>query len=245
MNCTIPLEMKDEILAGVDYIKTLVNRFHHLDPLKLEMFAKKLSEILCQRYTGHWYPDKPIKGQAYRCIRSNRHQRDESIMEACAHSGFKYSDLSLPKEITLWIDPYEVSCRLGENSHPYTVASFDTKNTRTPVKSLHREELVHSSSSDCDSVCSSPSLSSSPLPSVMGDDNDSGIEGGVDEWIQSSPRTSSGQNPNDVWWSPAPEYPTQTSTPFYRTASPLWIPPWRAAEVVCGVISSPSQRYWM
>ncbi|XP_075050473.1 protein BTG3-like [Mixophyes fleayi] len=107
----IPVEMRTELVAGVEFIKTLVNRLHKLDPVMVEVYGETLAEILYHKYIGHWYPEKPMKGQAYRCIRANIHNRDESILGACVHSGLKYQELTLPKEMTVWIDPYEVSCR--------------------------------------------------------------------------------------------------------------------------------------
>ncbi|KAM3921578.1 protein BTG3-like [Leptodactylus fuscus] len=107
----VPVEMREELKAGVEYIKTLANKGNKLKQMKIDIFGAILAEILCQKFQGHWYPENPIKGQAYRCIRINRHDREENILEACSHSGLKYEDLTLPKELTLWIDPYEVSCR--------------------------------------------------------------------------------------------------------------------------------------
>lgn len=37
--------------------------------------------------------------------------RDPIIDRACRQSGVDYEDLGLPKEITIWVDPGEVSCR--------------------------------------------------------------------------------------------------------------------------------------
>jgi len=44
---------------------------------------------------------------------------------AALESSLVSSQLSLPLELTLWIDPSEVSCRFGENHGSYcTIASF-------------------------------------------------------------------------------------------------------------------------
>ncbi|OTF75250.1 B-cell translocation protein-like protein [Euroglyphus maynei] len=69
-------------------------------------------EILTQRFQNHWYPNNPSKGQGYRCIRINQNCRvDYSIEMACQHAGISYDALRLPVELTLWIDPSEVTCR--------------------------------------------------------------------------------------------------------------------------------------
>lgn len=47
-----------------------------------------------------------------RCIRMNRYQLKDPLLEkACLESNMDYEDLGLPKELTVWVDPYEVCCR--------------------------------------------------------------------------------------------------------------------------------------
>ncbi|XP_075047017.1 protein BTG1-like [Mixophyes fleayi] len=174
--------MRAELVAGVEFIKTLVNRFHKLDLVMVEVFGEKLAEILCHKYIGHWYPEKPMKGQAYRCIRTNMHDMDESVLEARVHSGLRYQELTLPKEVTVWIDPYEVSCRLGEEGYPFTVTKFDPKEVRNSAGSFSSEDQDKSSSGKCsnstpedDGLTWSSSVPSSP--SVTVEDSDSGIDG--------------------------------------------------------------------
>lgn len=90
------------------------HHIHHqsLTEEKIKKFSQKLIEILTQRYQNHWYPGQPSKGQAYRCIRINQNCRvDCSIELACQHVGISYESLRLPVELTLWIDPSEVTCR--------------------------------------------------------------------------------------------------------------------------------------
>ncbi|XP_063797784.1 protein BTG3-like [Pseudophryne corroboree] len=230
----IPVEMREELVAGVEYIKTLMNRWHKLDPVMVGLFGEKLAEILCRKYTGHWYPEKPMNGQAYRCIRMNRYDRDESILVACSQSGLKYQELTLPKEITVWIDPYEVSCRLGEEGYPYTVAKFDQSEDRVPAasKPLEEQEQVSSSSKcstptpDEDSSTWSSSIPSSP--SITGEDSDSGIDASSEDAIA----TLFPYRPieDNVWWHPSVEPVTPASPPLFRTSSALWIPAWRTTQ---------------
>ncbi|XP_044134660.1 uncharacterized protein LOC122927133 isoform X2 [Bufo gargarizans] len=234
---SIPVEMRDELLAGVEYIKTLANRFQNLDPVMVDLFGEKLAERLCQKYTGHWYPEKPMKGQAYRCIRINRHDRDESILEACSHSGLKYHELTLPKEMTLWIDPYEVSCRLREESNPYTVARFDLRTPHLPDPS---SRVLNSSYADCstptpeeDSSIGSSSLPSSP--SLNGEDSDSGIDVNCDR--TTTPPMSCSPTEEHIWRNPAVNQDS-----IFRMSPPLWIPAWSAPQF-CH--PDPQQFHWL
>lgn len=79
---------------------------------KIQEFSRKLTSILQNRFRNHWYPEKPARGQAYRCIRINQNCKvDTSIEQACNELGYSYDALRLPVELTLWIDPNEVTCR--------------------------------------------------------------------------------------------------------------------------------------
>ncbi|XP_006873218.1 PREDICTED: protein BTG3-like [Chrysochloris asiatica] len=118
--------MKNEIAAVVFFFTRLVRKHDKLKKEAVERFAEKLTLILQEKYKNHWYPEKPSKGQAYRCIRVNKFQRvDPDVLKACENSCILYSDLGLPKELTLWVDPCEVCCRYGEKNNAFIVASFE------------------------------------------------------------------------------------------------------------------------
>ncbi|KAG8143410.1 putative Protein BTG3 protein [Naja naja] len=98
--------MKEEVEIGTRFISRLVNRHEKLEKKQVERFGESLTKILCELFNEHWYPDNPLKGQAYRCIRINRKQQvDGSLLKACEACGLDYSELALPKEISIWIDP--------------------------------------------------------------------------------------------------------------------------------------------
>ncbi|XP_044274779.1 protein BTG3-like isoform X2 [Varanus komodoensis] len=145
--------MKEEVETGVGFITRLVNRHERLDKRQVERFGEQLTAILCERFSKHWYPETPLKGQAYRCIRINRrHQVDDSLLKACRDCGLKYSELALPREITIWIDPGEVSCRLGENNRFFTVKSEESRSGKatpeTETSDYHSESPSECSSED-------------------------------------------------------------------------------------------------
>ncbi|XP_068098937.1 protein BTG4 isoform X2 [Hyperolius riggenbachi] len=116
--------MKEEIAATVVFITMFVKKHRKLSKHKTELFAAKLTTILFARYRSHWYADNPAKGQAFRCIRINKCQTDSVLAQACAESSVNFDDLGLPKEMTIWVDPFEVCCRYGEKNSPFTIANF-------------------------------------------------------------------------------------------------------------------------
>lgn len=132
---------------------------------KIELFVERLAVALQEKFKGHWYPENSSKGQAYRCIRVNQfHRQDPELLRACLESGVQYSDLGLPRELTLWVDPGEVCCRYGEQNPCFSVATFtsddeDDKDVAKKVTSaLERvtSDYHSGSSSDEESTRTSP-----------------------------------------------------------------------------------------
>uniref|UniRef100_A0A8C7WD05 B-cell translocation 3 n=1 Tax=Oncorhynchus mykiss TaxID=8022 RepID=A0A8C7WD05_ONCMY len=146
--------MKKEIAAVVFFLKRLIKKVERLDTQKVDLFVERLTVALQEKFRGHWYPDNPSKGQAFRCIRVNRLQReDPELLRACQESGVQYKDLGLPRELTLWVDPGEVCCRYGERNLAFTVASFsgDDKEDVTSAVERVTSDYHSCSSSDEDS----------------------------------------------------------------------------------------------
>lgn len=105
--------MDAEISVAVDFILTFLQ---YLPPEKLEELAHELTEILRQRYTGHWYPDRPNKGNGYRCINVNQSVLDPTLQQAVRQCQLSANTVSrnLPENLSLWVDPHEVSYRYGD-----------------------------------------------------------------------------------------------------------------------------------
>ncbi|CAK6969524.1 protein BTG3 [Scomber scombrus] len=142
--------MRREIAAVIFFLKRLVNKAEKLDPHKIELFVERLAVALQEKFKGHWYPDNPSKGQAYRCIRVNRfHRQDPELFRACQESGVQYRDLGLPRELTLWVDPGEVCC--SDDEEDKDVAKKVTSALERVTSDYHS-----GSSSDEESTRSSP-----------------------------------------------------------------------------------------
>ncbi|KAH0631418.1 hypothetical protein JD844_005738 [Phrynosoma platyrhinos] len=61
--------MKDDVGKAVRFLCRIVRtRNEKVDKERVEKFGERLIAILCERFTGHWYPEKPMKGQAYRQV---------------------------------------------------------------------------------------------------------------------------------------------------------------------------------
>ncbi|NXQ24636.1 B910 protein, partial [Alaudala cheleensis] len=160
--------MQDEIAVAVFFIKKLVKRENQLSKDRVEKFAARLAEVLFEKYKSHWYPENPPRGQAFRCIRISQQAREPLLEQACAESAVDFSLLGLPKEMTLWVDPLEVSCRYGERNEPFTVARFDGQ--KSPDLPQQISLAVSRAALDCQSGASldEESLSREPkaIPTV-------------------------------------------------------------------------------
>ncbi|MEQ2181072.1 hypothetical protein GOODEAATRI_007579, partial [Goodea atripinnis] len=89
-----------------------------------------------------------------RCLRMNRVQlQDPVLQQACEQSAVRYQDLGLPLEITVWVDPGEVSCRYGEHSTPFCVSALDNRRDGEFSRRIH--DAVERASLDIQSGSSS------------------------------------------------------------------------------------------
>ncbi|CAH2277715.1 BTG1 [Pelobates cultripes] len=110
------INMKPEIIAAVGFLSKFLRTKGLMNDQELHTFSLSLQELLADHYRHHWFPEKPSRGSAYRCIRIN-HKMDPLIGQAADRIGLNSQQMFklLPSELTLWIDPYEVSYRIGED----------------------------------------------------------------------------------------------------------------------------------
>ncbi|XP_048213266.1 protein BTG2 [Perognathus longimembris pacificus] len=109
-------DMFPEIAAAVGFLSSLLRTRGCVSEQRLAVFSAALQEALTEHYKHHWFPEKPAKGSGYRCIRIN-HKMDPIISKVASQIGLSQPQLHqlLPSELTLWVDPYEVSYRIGED----------------------------------------------------------------------------------------------------------------------------------
>ncbi|XP_006005734.1 protein BTG1 [Latimeria chalumnae] len=114
--CARGESMKPEITAAVGFISKLLRTKGLVNDRQLQTFCHYLQDLLAEHYKHHWFPEKPCKGSGYRCIRIN-HKMDPLVGQAAQQIGLSIQQLYrlLPSELTLWVDPYEVSYRIGED----------------------------------------------------------------------------------------------------------------------------------
>ncbi|KAH8408918.1 hypothetical protein KR009_003748 [Drosophila setifemur] len=105
--------MHIEIQVALNFVISYL--YNKLPRRRVNIFGEELEKALRDKFQGHWYPDKPFKGSAYRCLKTG--DPIDSVLERAAReSGVPISDVleNLPNELSVWVDPGEVSFRIGE-----------------------------------------------------------------------------------------------------------------------------------
>ncbi|XP_054927169.1 maternal B9.15 protein-like isoform X2 [Dermacentor andersoni] len=73
--------MKDEVDAAVAFLVRVIARNSSLDRVQLDALGERLRCVLTERFRDHWFPERPSRGQAYRCIRINETEPREPVLE--------------------------------------------------------------------------------------------------------------------------------------------------------------------
>ncbi len=132
---------------------------------QLEVFRAALIETLRIRYQEHWFPEKPCRGSGYRCIRING-KMDPVLAQAGVLVGLpgQFLHRIFPSELTMWIDPREVSYRIGENGSICVL--YDEREVEESMR--QERNNMGSNKQGGNSASSTPNSSNSPSPSLGG-----------------------------------------------------------------------------
>ncbi|MEJ1272197.1 transducer of ErbB-2.1 [Cricetulus griseus] len=154
--------MQLEIQVALNFIISYL--YNKLPRRRVNIFGEELERLLKKKYEGHWYPEKPYKGSGFRCIHVGE-KVDPVIEQASKESGLDIDDVrgNLPQDLSVWIDPFEVSYQIGEKG-PVKVLYVDDNNEngceldKEIKNSFNPEAQVFMPISDpASSVSSSPS----------------------------------------------------------------------------------------
>lgn len=105
--------MHIEVSVALNFVISYL--YNKLPRRRVNIFGEELEKALKEKFQGHWYPEKPFKGSAFRCLKTGD-PTDAVLERAARESGVPISDIleNLPNELSVWIDPGEVSYRIGE-----------------------------------------------------------------------------------------------------------------------------------
>lgn len=105
--------MHIEVQVALNFVISYL--YNKLPRRRVNIFGEELEKALKDKFSGHWYPDKPFRGSAYRCLKTGD-PVDAVLDRAARESGIPIQDIleNLPEELAVWVDPGEVSYRIGE-----------------------------------------------------------------------------------------------------------------------------------
>lgn len=141
-----------EIDSAVSFLSSIIRATitgQSLTAEQLMQFQQALGVAFRHRCAGHWFPERPLRGSAYRCVRIVNSSIDRDLTAAASAAGVPESLLRsvLPSELTLWIDPDEVSYRIGEDGSVgviYDARSSGDSNANNVFRSPSVEASSHS-----------------------------------------------------------------------------------------------------
>lgn len=159
--------MKEEVDSATKFLGDFVAK--KLGSKFAECFKAEMSQLMTVRYRDHWHPQKPQRGSAFRSIAIHYDSIDPLVLEALTRVAGSEDEAKafgrhFPQELTLWVDPMEVSYRIGDHGSIGVV--FACPSPRR-VNSSDSESDSSAASSANSSPCSSP-FGSPPRPTYMG-----------------------------------------------------------------------------
>ena len=141
--------MKNEVHCACEFMSRMLQA-KHLPVQFIKSFRSRLEEVLIERYKNHWDPENPQRGSAYRCIRING-RMDPIVKEAAKVTGLTDIGRYLPAELTLWVDPNEVSYRFGEDGSICQCAIENNTSTTATVESEWHSSATQTRTSESSS----------------------------------------------------------------------------------------------
>lgn len=170
--------MKTEIQHAVTFlVETLKDKLPWTPETEETMctMRTRLTNLLAERFEGHWYADKPLKGSAYRCINISVEENsfDDTLRTAANDSGLTEDVVRgvFSNGLALWIDPDDVSGRLGKGaifpiykkiSDTKTNVSEKPRTTSSPSQHQHRPQQRPRSISPPQTLVSYPDIIAPP-----------------------------------------------------------------------------------
>lgn len=221
--------MHIEVQVALNFVISYL--YNKLPRRRVNIFGEELEKALKDKFHGHWYPDKPFKGSAFRCLKTGD-PIDKVLERAARESGVPIQDIleNLPQELAVWVDPGEVSYRIGEKGAVKVL--FSDKADPQDEKSADREVTkTFNPEAQCfrpiESVsCSLSNLSLSPKSTTPFSATNGQTPAVVQQFQPPSavPQSNGNQIPNNLNHLPSPSTapsPTSLANSYKGSPSPV------------------------
>lgn len=129
-----------EVSVALNFVISYL--YNKLPRRRVNLFGEALEIGLKKKFEGHWYPEKPTKGSGFRCVRVNGENVDPVMINATFECGLNLEEVKsyLPAELTIWIDPGEVSYRISEKG-PVKILHSDRRDEENTEKADREVQL--------------------------------------------------------------------------------------------------------
>ncbi|KAH3872040.1 protein Tob1-like [Dreissena polymorpha] len=129
--------MHVEVNVALNFVISYL--YNKLPRRRVDLFGTELEKGLKKKFEGHWYPNQPMKGSGFRCVRISGPEMDPVIIKSACEVGLDLEEMKayIPNELTLWIDPNEVSYRIGEKGQVKIL--YSDRNAEDNTESEDRE----------------------------------------------------------------------------------------------------------
>lgn len=140
--------MQLEVDIALNFLLSFL--YNKLPRRRVNQFGEELEKAIKIKFQDHWYAEQPSKGSAYRCLKTAS-PIDPILEWASLEAGIQLTDIkdNLPDELSIWIDPGEVSYRLSERSPIKIIYSVrqNTQQQQQPI-SCHNDSTNQQDPSD-------------------------------------------------------------------------------------------------
>ncbi|RLU24877.1 hypothetical protein DMN91_002968 [Ooceraea biroi] len=223
--------MHIEVQVALNFVISYL--YNKLPRRRVNLFGEELEKALKDKFKGHWYPEKPFKGSAFRCLKTGD-PVDPVLERAAKESGVPIQDIleNLPAELAVWVDPGEVSYRIGElnavkilysetgDPHDETSADREVTKTFNPEAQCFRPiEAVNTSLSGLSLSPKSTSPFSSSLGSNASNGSSNNQQNGHGSGSSSAPSPTPITNSFKGSPSPVPAFIPRTTAPLTFTTA--------------------------
>lgn len=133
--------MREEVDKACEFLCSNLrsNSYTIVTEEQMRTFRTVLKDLIIDKFTNHWHPDKPLRGNGFRCINIDKDSQmvDPMLVKATEVSSIPTGLLlsTFRSGLALWIDPGDVSYRTGRSSA--IIPLFQTS-----LKSTEKVEVV-------------------------------------------------------------------------------------------------------
>jgi len=111
-------QVPEEVVMGARWWRAQIGKGENVTTSQADLFCEALIHQLEKHIRGHWYPEEPLRGQAYRAISlDTMNEVDASLVRSARRAGVQL-ERCFPdtiEHIIMWIDPGEVVIKIYDD----------------------------------------------------------------------------------------------------------------------------------